>query len=574
MKAIILAAGMGTRLGLKSIPKCLLEIKGETILKRQVNILHSVGVEDVWVVIGRGAECWTEENIEAVAQIVGDRAHVVVNPVSAITQSTHSLYLALQESGEEDSLLILDGDLVFEPVVIQAVLDLGKTAIVTQQTKARGSRVLMKKVDGDFVASEIGEHVISDDVYTGVMYLDKKDVPSLFGKLERLGSKILAFALNELCQENPVSCIRLVTEDGLLEIKSMTGGGFSKTTKMIKGGRQIVRKEAVSPGEQKLKEEINWIQGLPEEVSRHFPKIIGFNINKEATYFEMPYYDLPTLRTLLLSGTIDAQKALEILRKIFDFMFPHIYSRDVCVAPENFVRETHFKKTYERLQEIQFNAPILRHLVNAPSLIINGEKYMNVLNIVQILNQNKDFIRWVSPQRVSMIHGDLHFDNMLIDLEADNFILVDPRGYHTSDIAYDLGKIWHSCHGLYDFIHTRRFNLKVSDESIDYEIYDEPSRKEYDEIMAQLPTVLTSYIKDDENWLIRTRFSEAMHFCSVVPFQLGRDEQESVATTCYAVGVQLLNQVYNEWLALERTMQGKVININTPEDLDRARRIW
>jgi len=574
MKAIILAAGIGTRLGLKSIPKCLLEIEGETILKRQVNILCSFGIEDIYVIVGQGAECWTKENIERIAKIVGERGHVVTNPISTVTHSTWSLNLALQESGESAPLLVLDGDLVFEPNVIQALIDFGKTTIVTQETKAKGSRVLIKKVNGDFIVGEIGEHVMSDNVYTGMMYLDNKDIPSLFNKSQKYSDKILAFAINELCREIPIFCIKLISEEGLIEIKSMTGGGFSKTTKMIRGGRQIVRKEAVSAGEQKLKDEINWTRSLPEEASRHFPEIIASNINKEPTYFEMPYYDLPTLRTLLLSGTIDAKRALLILKQIFDFMFSQIYSRNVCSAPDNFIEKTHFKKTYERLWEVQFNVPILRDLINASSLIINGRKYMNVLNVIQILNRNKDFIRWVSPQRLSMIHGDLHFDNILINLEADNFILVDPRGYHASDVAYDLGKIWHSCHGLYDFIHTKRFNFKRTGESIDFEIFDEPSRKEYDKILAQLPSMLSDYIKDDKNWLIRARFSEAMHFCSVTPFQLGRDEQESVATICYATGVQLLNQIYNEWLSLKRITQGRVVNINTAEDIAKARRIW
>ena len=40
-----------------------------------------------------------------------------------------------------------------------------------------------------------------------------------------------------------------------------------------------------------------------------------------------------------------------------------------------------------------------------------------------------------------MIHGDLHFQNILIDLSKQSFILADPRGEAKGSTL----KIWHSC---------------------------------------------------------------------------------------------------------------------------------
>jgi hypothetical protein len=53
------------------------------------------------------------------------------------------------------------------------------------------------------------------------------------------------------------------------------------------------------------------------------------------------------------------------------------------------------------------------------------------------------------------IHGDLHFQNILIGKEPSDFLLADPRGdLEGLDIYYDLGKLWHSFNGKYDLIHT------------------------------------------------------------------------------------------------------------------------
>ena len=54
MKAIILAAGLGTRLGkyTENLPKCMLEFQGATLIARQVATLRSAEVRDIVVVRG------------------------------------------------------------------------------------------------------------------------------------------------------------------------------------------------------------------------------------------------------------------------------------------------------------------------------------------------------------------------------------------------------------------------------------------------------------------------------------------------------------------------------------------
>lgn len=56
MKAVILAAGRGSRLGkyTDDKPKCLIEIGGETLLDRELRLLSELGIkaQDVFVVAG------------------------------------------------------------------------------------------------------------------------------------------------------------------------------------------------------------------------------------------------------------------------------------------------------------------------------------------------------------------------------------------------------------------------------------------------------------------------------------------------------------------------------------------
>ena len=54
MKAIIVAAGMGRRLGphTAEIPKCMVEVRDKSILQRQVDALRAAGVDEINVVRG------------------------------------------------------------------------------------------------------------------------------------------------------------------------------------------------------------------------------------------------------------------------------------------------------------------------------------------------------------------------------------------------------------------------------------------------------------------------------------------------------------------------------------------
>ena len=49
MKAVILAAGKGTRMGEITVhkPKCLLEIAGKSIIEHQIDLLEREGITDI-----------------------------------------------------------------------------------------------------------------------------------------------------------------------------------------------------------------------------------------------------------------------------------------------------------------------------------------------------------------------------------------------------------------------------------------------------------------------------------------------------------------------------------------------
>ncbi len=113
MRAIILAAGQGTRLAphTDDRPKCLVELAGRTMLDRQMTVLSECGIKDTVVVGGYRAD-----------QLKGLADNVVVNEDFATTNMVHSLFCAEAALDGVDDVLIAYSDIVYEPRVLTALL--------------------------------------------------------------------------------------------------------------------------------------------------------------------------------------------------------------------------------------------------------------------------------------------------------------------------------------------------------------------------------------------------------------------------------------------------------------------
>ena len=121
MKAVILAAGKGTRI--RSVhgehPKCLIEVDNSSILDHQLDALSMVGIHDVAIVIG-----YEKEQIIAHVNARKLRTQEILfieNPAFAITNNIYSLRLALDWL-RGDSFIVLNADVIFDPEILDFAL--------------------------------------------------------------------------------------------------------------------------------------------------------------------------------------------------------------------------------------------------------------------------------------------------------------------------------------------------------------------------------------------------------------------------------------------------------------------
>jgi len=119
MKAIILSAGQGSRLGhlVDNVPKCLIDFSGRTLLDRQLDTLEANGVRKVVVVTGfhddRVEEALAKRN-------GGPNVRTIFNPFFKVADNTGSLYMAREElSGD---CLVWNGDTLVSQSLMRRVV--------------------------------------------------------------------------------------------------------------------------------------------------------------------------------------------------------------------------------------------------------------------------------------------------------------------------------------------------------------------------------------------------------------------------------------------------------------------
>ena len=113
MKAIILAAGKGTRLNGHDLkPKCLFEVGGQTLLARQLDSLREAGINEIVIVLGFEAD--------RIRRLYEHTASFVINERFEETSSLYSLWLAREHL--LDGFVVLNCDVLFHPQLLTRLL--------------------------------------------------------------------------------------------------------------------------------------------------------------------------------------------------------------------------------------------------------------------------------------------------------------------------------------------------------------------------------------------------------------------------------------------------------------------
>ena len=183
MKAIILAAGKGSRLGklTENIPKGMLKICDKTLIERQIEIYQNCNINDITIVTGYKSE-----------KIQFSGVNFIKNHDFATTNMNESLFCASEKFS--DSIIISYTDIIFEQKIINQMIenkeDIGIAVNLNWKTNYEG-RTLHPTSEAENVLIENGEICqIKKDIS---IKMENQEIGEFMGimKLSKEGSRIM-----------------------------------------------------------------------------------------------------------------------------------------------------------------------------------------------------------------------------------------------------------------------------------------------------------------------------------------------------------------------------------------------
>lgn len=265
MKALILNSGMGSRMGTLTSehPKCMTEISSrETILSRQLRLIADVGIKEVVMTTGLfdGVLVNYCRNLDLPLEFT-----FVKNPVYKDTNYIYSIYCAREYL--DDDIILMHGDLVFEPEVLDMVVESEASCMTVSSTLPLPEKDF-KAVVRDGNVMKVGIEFFNEAMEAQALYKLLKDdwrvwLNKIIEFCENGNTKVYAEnALNELngaanikaMDVQNLLCAEIDNQDDLAVVSAKLREVESRTvymcfsTDIIHGGHIAIIKKAQKLG--------------------------------------------------------------------------------------------------------------------------------------------------------------------------------------------------------------------------------------------------------------------------------------------------------------------------------------
>ena len=189
MKAVILAAGIGTRLKplTNKIPKCLLKAGNKQILEITINNIIANNIDDVIMVTG-----YLEQQIKNFVAAKYPNLHVeyIYNELYSSTNNIYSLWLT-KDSVLGDEILLMDSDIIFDKDIIAMLLTSGHDDCLALKRHYVQDEEIKVKADDNGRVLEIGKEVKLSEAIGESIGIEKFGVATLYKLFTILDRKIL-----------------------------------------------------------------------------------------------------------------------------------------------------------------------------------------------------------------------------------------------------------------------------------------------------------------------------------------------------------------------------------------------
>jgi hypothetical protein len=267
-----------------------------------------------------------------------------------------------------------------------------------------------------------------------------------------------------------------------------------------------------------FRNQVRWFKQVPDELHSFLPRIYESS-DGPSPFITMELLSIPTLSEIFVGRRLELGAWNEVARKIFRIhsMFSK-YSFSSSSAAQ-IAYSIYIEKTRIRILEFCKQRPELA------SVWVDFEgRRISIEVVLETLEMYASDANLLSIDKLTPIHGDMCFSNILYDPRGRQIKLIDPRGEFGvpgiyGDPRYDIAKMMHSYSGCYDFIVSDQFSVTLSHNGkLDCEI-------KCDDYHNKVRHIFDSIFKVDTNWQQCVAI-QSLLFLSMLPLHQDKPDRQ------------------------------------------------
>jgi len=288
-----------------------------------------------------------------------------------------------------------------------------------------------------------------------------------------------------------------------------------------------------STHKEKFVDEINYYALLPKPLNIFFPRILQADPHCKRPFIEMEYYGYPPLAELYVQSGLNPSIWKQLFEKLRDVIDEFKFYNNSVATNKYF--DFYVIRSEKRIKSLRERDSEVAKLFKFENIELNGERLDNFDSIWPTIKSK--LISMCSYDNEYIIHGDFCFSNILYDVKSRIFKFIDPRGsFGTAgvygDTRYDIAKLYHSIHGLYDFITADLFRLNIENEKINFEIFSSSNTDEIQKVFREI-----FFLEYDEEEII---LIEGLLFMTMGIFHSDKPERQ---IAMYLTGLRIWNEL-------------------------------
>lgn len=287
-----------------------------------------------------------------------------------------------------------------------------------------------------------------------------------------------------------------------------------------------------------LHQEYSWYASLPQDLIGIAPRVISYQPCKTRdgeAELSLEYYGYSSLEEAWVYKDLHKDIWLSILKHVFA-VAKRFWRYRADLRPESYMA-IYWDKTNRRMEQLRTAAP-WGELLSYNALSVDGAKLQGYQLLKPAIQPRVE--RLYNKSHTTVIHGDLHFANILYDINSRLIKLIDPRGSFGDsgifgDCKYDMAKLRHSISGGYNFIVNDLFQVSQDRNKLSLEISRNPNQ---DHITAWFDNELRNEGFDVE----QIKLIEGLLFLSMLPLHSDNLKRQ---LAMFITGIKVLNEVVN-----------------------------